>query len=336
MMRNVALIAGFAMLLSACGGGEQGNGGASQEKTPSPEAAWTPEAGEESRGEPLKPEKVAQALQERRFGQVHAQTSEHFRNNISEEQMRSAYETFAEGVSEWKHASLMQLNDGQYRAWTDREGERGIVATFDAGDVITSLRLVPLQRFTDTDDKRTGLAYGLPFEGEWYVFWGGRNVLANYHYEYEGQRYAYDFVRVEDGYSYRGDETKNESYYAFGQPVLAPQEGEVVHVVNDIADNVPVGAMNEEQPAGNVVVIDHGNGEFSFLAHLQAGSVKVEVGDRVEKGEVVGLCGNSGNSSEPHLHYQVSDKPDLFEGKSIRVQWENELDPLQGEFVGGK
>ncbi|TGU70988.1 M23 family metallopeptidase, partial [Mesorhizobium sp. M00.F.Ca.ET.186.01.1.1] len=126
-----------------------------------------------------------------------------------------------------------------------------------------------------------------------------QDVLSNYHYAIPSQRYAYDIIKIKDGYSYSGDATKNESYYAFGQEILAPQDGTVVHVVSDIPDNVPVGTMNDKQPAGNVVVIDHGNGEFSYLAHLKQGSAKVKVGDRVKKGDLLGLCGNSGNSSEP-------------------------------------
>jgi len=330
MFKKLAFIAGVAMLLSACGGNDGGGAPASS----------SPVASQESQGKtaekPLERGQVAQALLDGQFERVHERMSEAFRKEISVDRLREGYAGFAESVAEWQVISQLELNGGHMLAWTDSGGGRGVVATFDKEGVITGLRLLPLERFPDTDETPTKQAYGLPFEGEWYVFWGGRNVLSNYHYEYASQRYAYDLVRVEDGFSYRGDATKNESYFAFGQPILAPYDGKVVHVVNDIPDNDPVGSMNPEQPAGNVVVIDHGNGEFSFLAHLQEGSVEVKVGDRVAKGDEIGLSGNSGNSSEPHLHYQVSDRPDLFEGKSIRVQWDGGLDPVQGMSVGRK
>ena len=69
-------------------------------------------------------------------------------------------------------------------------------------------------------------------------------------------------------------------------------------------------------PAGNHVVLDLGNGEYALLAHLQRGSVRVEAGDRVRAGDVLGLTGNSGNSSEPHLHFHVQDRPGLFGGRA--------------------
>jgi murein DD-endopeptidase MepM/ murein hydrolase activator NlpD len=67
--------------------------------------------------------------------------------------------------------------------------------------------------------------------------------------------------------------------------------------------------LNKKQPKGNYVIIDHGNGEYSFLAHLKKGSMVVAVGDSLKSGQFIGLCGNSGNSSEPHLHYHLQNKP---------------------------
>lgn len=90
--------------------------------------------------------------------------------------------------------------------------------------------------------------------------------------------------------------------------------------------------MNEKVPAGNEVVIDHG-GEYSVLAHMKKGSVKVKVGDKVKSGDEIGLLGNSGNSSEAHLHFQVSDGADLFKSRSININWKNRIAPVQGETI---
>lgn len=280
-----------------------------------------------------KTESFVQVLLGGKIDEAYAQTSPAFRAQVSQTQFREGYISFAKGVKTWNHHSQLLVSGGYSDTWIDQDAKRGLVLMSDDQGVITGVLLKPLKSYPDTDQKFTKLVYGAPFKGEWYVFWGGQNVLANYHYEYESQRYAYDLIQVKDGMSYQGDPAKNESYFAFGQEIIAPQAGTVVHVVNNIKDNVPVGVMNEEHPAGNVVIIDHGNGEFSYFAHLKEGSAKVKVGDRVKKGDLLGLCGNSGNSSEAHLHYQVSDGKDLYESKSIRIQWENNANPRQGETI---
>ncbi|NEW09210.1 M23 family metallopeptidase [Paenibacillus sp. SYP-B3998] len=118
--------------------------------------------------------------------------------------------------------------------------------------------------------------------------------------------------------------------------MLAPADGTVIEVVSDIADNSPVGTMNAKQPAGNRVVIDHGNGEYSLLlAHLKMGSAKVQKGAIVKKGDLVGLCGNSGNSSEAHIHFQVSNNPTLDLGKALPVRYEGDVKVLQGQTLVG-
>jgi murein DD-endopeptidase MepM/ murein hydrolase activator NlpD len=145
-------------------------------------------------------------------------------------------------------------------------------------------------------------------------------VLENYHAEAADQRFAYDFLVVRDGRTHSGDPLRNDSYFCFGQPVLAPGSGTVVRAANRVADNVP-GEMNAEQPLGNHVIIDHGPGEFSFLVHLQRGSVAVQPGQRVQSGEVVGRCGNSGHSSEPHLHYHLQNTAEFQRGEGLPAQF---------------
>ncbi|PYI57257.1 M23 family metallopeptidase [Paenibacillus flagellatus] len=339
MRKTILALIALTVMLTGCGSGGTGETG-SAGTPPHGGAEHAGNAGAENKkpSEPmqadrLKPEAVGQALLDGEIERVYRQLSADFQKHVTGDQFREAVTTAAKGVSAWKTVSSLPLNGSLYLAQMSQDGKTGLKLATDANDTIASMQFVPLQSFPKTDSTLTKLAYRLPFQGDWYVFWGGENVLANYHYAVESQRYAYDFVQVKDGYSYKGDPSKNESYYAYGQKVVSPQDGTVVHVVNDIADNVPVGAMNAEQPAGNVVVIDHGNGEFSFLAHLKTGSATVKVGDSVTKGQVVGLCGNSGNSSEPHLHVQVSDSSDLFAGKAIRVRWEGGVNPQQGETV---
>lgn len=188
---------------------------------------------------------------------------------------------------------------------------------------------------------RTKTPLRLPFAGEWYVFWGGRTLKENYHTAVADQRFAYDFVIRRDGKSHTGDGGTNDQYHCFGQPVLAPGPGKVAVAVGGIDDNRP-GQMNPRQPPGNHVVIDHGNGEFSFLAHFKKASLTVKPGDTVKAGDRLGLCGNSGNSSEPHLHYHLQTTAKFGEGEGLPAQFLDYLaggkkvergEPVQGQTV---
>ena len=88
-------------------------------------------------------------------------------------------------------------------------------------------------------------------------------------------------------------------------------------VINGVRDNVP-GSMNPYSAVGNAVLIQHRDNEVSVLAHFKLDSIKVKVGDKVTKGQVLGFCGNSGNSSEPHLHYHLQNIPIIQDGTGIK------------------
>jgi murein DD-endopeptidase MepM/ murein hydrolase activator NlpD len=134
---------------------------------------------------------------------------------------------------------------------------------------------------------------------------GGRAHIA--------QRFAIDWVQLrEDGKTWSGDQLKNESYRCYGTEVLAVADGVVAAVKDGIPQNIP-GATSRAVPitletvGGNHVILDLGHGRYAFYAHLQPGSLRVKVGDKIRRGQVVGLVGNSGNSTEPHLHFHISD-----------------------------
>ncbi|ALN61255.1 peptidase M23 family protein [Lysobacter antibioticus] len=173
-------------------------------------------------------------------------------------------------------------------------------------------------------DYRTRTALQLPFDEEFMVFWGGRTLEQNYHAEFAGQRFAADLAVVRGNATHAGDGLRNEDYYCFGKPILAPAAGEVVEVVDYVADNPP-GRLNAGDLTGNRVIIDHGNGEFSMLAHLRKGSLRVKRGDRVDAGDRLGECGNSGHSSEAHLHYQLQDGPKFNGSTALPAQFTDYL-----------
>ncbi len=162
----------------------------------------------------------------------------------------------------------------------------------------------------------------LPFKGKWYVFWGGDTKELNQHNPVPNQRYAFDFLIIDKGgKSFKGEGKKNEDYYVFGKEILAPADGIVTDVINGVRDNKP-GSMNPYSALGNAVFIKHSEYEISVLAHLKYGSIKVKVGDKVKRGHLIGLCGNSGNSSEPHLHYHLQNTPIIQDGNGIKVYFE--------------
>ncbi|MEK7848667.1 MAG: urea transporter [Chloroflexota bacterium] len=141
----------------------------------------------------------------------------------------------------------------------------------------------------------------LPFYGRWYVSQGNHSPLTHW-----GRgSYAWDFVVVDDGgRTYQGVGNRAEHYYAFSLPAVAPAPGRVVWVVDNVPDNVPP-QVNEADNWGNLVIIDHGNGEFSELSHFRFKGIVVRAGEAVVRGQLLGHVGNSGRSMEPHLHYQL-------------------------------
>lgn len=242
------------------------------------------------------------------FEQLYEACSIAFREEVSKEEFCSFASEFHHDIIHYqcKPASVVSMGGIVRYVWITDNNQKGLSAALDTSGTIIGLRLTHLTEHPTTDQAKSHFHYRLPFRGRWFTYWGGKNELVNYHYAYENQRYAFDFIILDHDRSAIGDPLLNESYFAYGKPILAPCAGRIVRVVDDIPDNVPVGVRNEGQPAGNYVEIDHGHHEFSLLAHLQYHSITVVPGDYVQAGDIIGLCGNSGNSSEPHLHFQVS------------------------------
>ena len=165
-------------------------------------------------------------------------------------------------------------------------------------------------------DYQTKAPLRLPFDGAWQVFWGGRKPEQNYHAVDPGQRFALDLLVVEDGSSHEGDGQALQDYHCWDRPILAPAAGTAAAAVDGLPDQA-IGETDPANPAGNHVVLDLGNDEFAFLAHLRQGSVAVKLGERVESGQEIGRCGNSGNTSEPHLHFHLQTTPVLGEGEGL-------------------
>jgi murein DD-endopeptidase MepM/ murein hydrolase activator NlpD len=206
---------------------------------------------------------------------------------------------------------------------------------FDDEGGVMSFYLRPAPRKSSIPESyQTRTELRLPFDGVWHVLQGGRNRAENYHAVDYSQRYGYDFRILRQGLDHAGEGKANADYHCWGRPVVAPGDGVVVAAVDGVPDNEP-GAPVPHPELGNHVVIDHGNGEFSFLGHLERGSLRVEVSQAVQAGARIGACGNSGNSSEPHLHYHLQAGPTLDEGAGVPAQFRhyraNGVDIERGE-----
>jgi len=170
---------------------------------------------------------------------------------------------------------------------------------------------VELTRITWPQAKSDGVVLSVPFHGEWLVVQGGRSPLINHHYRLASQRNALDIARIVGGRDKTGEPGKLQSYPAWGETIYAPADGVVVKVVNNRPDNL-IHQTDIQNVGGNHIVIDIGDGRFVLMAHLQEKSILVSPGDRVHVGQPIAKCGNSGNTSQPHLHIQAQNRPELF------------------------
>lgn len=170
------------------------------------------------------------------------------------------------------------------------------------------------------------VAYTLPFAGEWFVYNGGVTPRESHSWGVITQRYAYDFVAVDaELRRHRGRGRKLDEYFCYGRDILSAAPGEVVAVRDGGRDAPWVGYgivdFGTRHFAGNHVIVRHAEREFGFYAHLLPGSVPVQVGDQVGRGQRLGRCGHSGHSSEPHLHFHVQDGADFFNAAGVPVRF---------------
>ncbi|MBK8449502.1 MAG: peptidoglycan DD-metalloendopeptidase family protein [Saprospiraceae bacterium] len=182
----------------------------------------------------------------------------------------------------------------------------------------------------------------LPFKDEWTVIWGGDTKELNYHVESEAQKNAFDLVITDEkGSSFKTTGKTNEDYYAFGREITTPCDGEIVLVVDGIKDNIP-GIINTIYIPGNTVILKASNNEYLFFAHFKQHSIKVKQGQKVAQGQLLGLCGNSGNSSEAHLHFHIQNIEDMnfatgikcyFEQLQVNGQTKTDYSPIQNEKI---
>ncbi len=181
-----------------------------------------------------------------------------------------------------------------------------------------------------------------PLRGRWTVVNSPADKVPSHGIRAYGQTYAIDvLVPSPPGtpatVPWRGGFPRPETFPSFGRSVHAVADGTVVRVVDGRRDHrgrtswpalaylmTLEGVRDLGGPpavVGNHVVLDHGDGVYSLVAHLRRGSARVRPGQRVAAGDQLGEVGNSGNSSEPHLHVQLMDRPRPLRAAGIPFRW---------------
>lgn len=208
------------------------------------------------------------------------------------------------------------------------------------GDAIVSATAtIPVETY----QQKTALLF--PFRGPGVVTNAG--ITNGGHRNRSGQ-FAIDAVGLDENYgTNRPTGGKSEDYAGWGRTIIAPAAGVVVRARTDRPDQPDPENSDPKYYApefpnggdpGNHLVIDHGNGEFSMLAHFQAGSITVRVGDTVTPGQPLGKLGSSGDTQTPHVHYQLQAGPDLQWSDGLPVQFTNVRAPalVRGTYFNAK
>lgn len=207
------------------------------------------------------------------------------------------------------------------------------------GIIVADMKNKPMP---DKDNFIPQIKYSLPFQGVWTVVNGGVTKEFSHSWEITSQRYAYDFIILNnEGKSHFSDATTLSNYFYYGKKIFAPADGVVVEVRKDCGDSIIMGGGKTDpfikDIRGNYIVIKHADKEYSCLAHLMPDSITVSVGEHVKRKQQIALCGNSGNTSEPHLHFQIQNGKNFFFSAGLPIHFEqitvvpqeyyNEYDP---------
>ncbi|GKV56472.1 peptidase M23 [Sporosarcina sp. NCCP-2222] len=169
-----------------------------------------------------------------------------------------------------------------------------------------------------TKDEGIDLVFPIQ-DGTYYVGHGGNHVMMNYHHDYPPQKYALDILAL-NGLGTRAKgllPAELDQYAIYGDSLVSPCDGTVVKSENDLVDMTPP-EMNSDHPEGNhVLLICDQHPATVLLAHMQQGSVAVAEGDIVKTGQYLGKVGNSGNTSEPHLHIHAE-----LDGEGVPIRFD--------------
>lgn len=182
------------------------------------------------------------------------------------------------------------------------------------------------------DDKPSAVDFRLPLDGPVTVAWGGADEKVNHHVINPEERWGYDLLVTVDGVTHRGSTAALTDYYAYDRPVHAPAAGRILDV-HDGDPDAPPGYPDRRRRGGNRIVLEVAPGQYLFILHLKAGTIRVAPGHDVREGQILGHVGNSGNSSEPHVHVHLQDTPELGVGEGIPLYFASYVVLDRGETI---
>lgn len=248
----------------------------------------------------------------------------------------SIIKTFRDNLGEIKTYNFMETTaNGEIYEATFEQGKQNIALALDTSAKLSGLRFLPAAEENLTAKmERNKTPMVLPFKGKWFTVWGGDTKAQNYHVVSKTQKKAFDFLIIgKNGKTYERSGTRNEDYFAFGKPLYAVCDAEVFQVITGVNDNKP-GAKNPAQALGNSVTLKTKNDEYIVYAHFEKETITVKEGDLVIKGQYLGNCGNSGNSTEPHLHLHIQDGPNNLTSIGVKCYFEEVLvnDSLKKDY----
>lgn len=278
----------------------------------------------------LRQQNIIEKIEATDFEWLYNQFSDYFQDITSLVELKSILKEYNKISTTHTLFRHIEVNKTDEFIWIADNGQAGVSVTLNKYNEIVSLVLLPLAK--NKSRKLTKQYYTMPIEGETFVIAGGDNELLNHHFNFKYQRNAFDLTSVIKGMTYQGAPNRNENFYCYGQSVVAPANGKVVQTLKNIKDNIP-GEVNTNHPEGNFVIIQHQINEYSIVAHLQCDSIKVDVGDSVRRGQHIAHIGNSGNSSEPHLHFHIMNKMKTQSGHTYKIKFLDQHAPIKGDKV---
>jgi peptidase M23-like protein len=191
-------------------------------------------------------------------------------------------------------------------------------------------------------DKGEPLRARSPVHGAWRFCNGPGETTHHTHTKCPEQRYAYDLLVERDGRTFEGDPKKNESYFAWDQPIHAVLAGTVVEVKDDVPDDPGNGDNPANEPRRNShVLLKHEGDVFTLYVHVRQGSATVKAGDRMAAGQEIARVGNAGFTTEPHLHLAAFRIDETGRVRALPLRFEDlragaaDGTPIAGVPVGG-
>ena len=204
----------------------------------------------------------------------------------------------------------------------------------DDKNAVHSVALAPLAVSTES-----AIVVSPPLRGDWIAGDSVNNrkdaahrraVLVDNGHAWLAQRYAIDWVQyrtVDDvRTTWKGPEDKNDSFFCYDQPIYSVAAGKVFDTADGLPENVPHSGkyaipIDFNNAAGNHVVVEIAPNRYVLYAHMRPGTVTVKVGDIVKAGDLLGHVGNTGSSTEPHLHMHIDDQPSFLAGNGVPYEF---------------